>query len=127
MVKGPVRREATTRRAGARTPALGRLTDRAWIPAAVALCVVGAIAALLVLSLSSGSTNSSGPSVGVAQSSLGKILVDRRGLTLYLYTHDKPDSSACAEVCARVWPPATVSGKPTAAAGVSFAKLRTNK
>jgi predicted lipoprotein with Yx(FWY)xxD motif len=65
--------------------------------------------------------------VRVGRSSLGKILVNSSGLTFYTYTHDKRDVSVCTEACARVWPPVIAAGAPTAAAGVSRAKLTTIK
>jgi predicted lipoprotein with Yx(FWY)xxD motif len=102
------------------------LTGHRWTPALIVLAVAGAVAALLALSLSGSSpVNVTGPSVRVGSSSLGKILVDSRGLTLYTYGHDKRNVSFCTDVCARVWPPATVSGTPTVATGVSRARLKT--
>jgi predicted lipoprotein with Yx(FWY)xxD motif len=103
------------------------LSGHRWIPAAILAAVVAAIAALLVLSLSGSSTSTkpAGPSVSVRRSSLGRILVDSRGLTLYTYGHDKRNVSFCSDACARVWPPATVAGRPTAASGVSHARLKT--
>jgi predicted lipoprotein with Yx(FWY)xxD motif len=44
-------------------------------------------------------------------------------MTLYTYGHDKRNASFCTEVCARVWPPATVAGAPTGGAGVSRSRL----
>lgn len=94
-----------------------------------AVCVLGAVGALLALSLSSGSSGSrrvsSGPSIRTADSALGKILVQGQGRTLYLFKRDGPDSSSCTGACARVWPPAAVSGTPSVGAGVSRAKLTT--
>jgi len=73
------------------------LAGRGRIAAVVAVCVIGGVAALLALSLSSSSTSSSsGPSIRLANSSLGEVLVDDRGRTLYLFAHDKPNSSSCA-------------------------------
>jgi predicted lipoprotein with Yx(FWY)xxD motif len=109
-----------------RLTAANWLTGHRWIPALIVLAVAGGIAALLALSLSgSSTTKTTGPSVSVASSSLGKILVDSRGLTLYTYGHDTRNVSVCTDVCARVWPPATVAGAPTAATGVSRARLNT--
>lgn len=54
--------------------------------------------------------------------SLGKVLVDARGRTLYLYTPDSKNTSVCTGGCASAWPPLLASGKPKAAAGVK-AKL----
>jgi predicted lipoprotein with Yx(FWY)xxD motif len=102
-----------------------RLGGHARIAAVAGVCAAGVIALVLVLSLSSQSAKSSAPTIGIAQSSLGRILVNERGLTLYLYTHDKTASSSCFGVCERVWPPATVSGRPTAASEISLPKLTT--
>jgi predicted lipoprotein with Yx(FWY)xxD motif len=121
----PAPRGSPTEVPAGRSVAARSLTGHRWIPIVSVLGVAGGIAALLVLSLSSTSTSSTGASVSVGNSSLGRILVDRRGLTLYLYARDGPGRSVCASACARVWPPATISGKPTAAAGVSPAKLKT--
>jgi predicted lipoprotein with Yx(FWY)xxD motif len=102
------------------------LSGHRWIPVLSALGLLGGITVLLVLSLS-GSSTSSAQSVAVANSSLGRILVDSRGLTLYLYAKDGRNASVCTGVCERVWPPATISGTPAAAAGVSAGKLKTIK
>jgi predicted lipoprotein with Yx(FWY)xxD motif len=63
--------------------------------------------------------------VQVAHNRLGRILVDRRGRTLYLFATDRHGRSACAGGCARVWPPLTVLGAPLGGEGVSAAKLTT--
>jgi predicted lipoprotein with Yx(FWY)xxD motif len=60
-------------------------------------------------------------------SSLGTILVDSKGRTLYLFEKDKKDKSACYSACAVNWPPYLTTGKPTAAAGVKAAMLGTTK
>ena len=44
----------------------------------------------------------------------GEILVDSAGMTLYLFTQDKPGESVCYDSCAENWPPLTVEGSPTA-------------
>jgi predicted lipoprotein with Yx(FWY)xxD motif len=56
---------------------------------------------------------------------LGKILVDSRGRTLYLFKKDPRGKSTCNGECAKFWPPLRVSGKPTAGSTVSTAKLGT--
>jgi predicted lipoprotein with Yx(FWY)xxD motif len=35
----------------------------------------------------------------------GEILVDPRGMTLYVSTRDAPDAAACFGTCSQVWPP----------------------
>lgn len=66
-----------------------------------------------------------GVDVSVARTKLGRILVDGRGHTLYLFLVDRAGRSACFGGCARVWPPLTVDGDPRAGAGVNASKLTT--
>ena len=50
------------------------------------------------------------------------ILVDARGMTLYLYSPDKPTKSVCIGKCAAYWPPALVPAGatvPTAMPGIT--------
>jgi predicted lipoprotein with Yx(FWY)xxD motif len=65
--------------------------------------------------------------VGVARSKLGRILVNARGMTLYLFTKDKHGRSTCTGRCTRVWPPVIVDGEPTAASGIAKRKLSTRR
>jgi predicted lipoprotein with Yx(FWY)xxD motif len=85
---------------------------------------LGAIAAGAILALSAcgGSSTSSGGSPGathtkstpptrtaaalhVTHTSLGNVLVDSRGMTVYLLTSDKPNKSLCSSACLSYWPP----------------------
>jgi predicted lipoprotein with Yx(FWY)xxD motif len=80
-------------------------------------------------------TASSGPpkavggkpaTLGVASSgALGKILVDSRGRTLYLFQKDSGTRSACSGACAASWPPLRASGKPVIGSGVTASKVTT--
>jgi len=56
--------------------------------------------------------------VAVANSPLGRIAVDSRGRTLYLFEKHKNRHSACSGQCAKYWPPLLTNGKPVARAGV---------
>jgi len=56
--------------------------------------------------------------VGVANPPLGRIIVDSKGRTLYLFEKDKNRRSACYGQCATYWPPLLTHGKPVARAGV---------
>ena len=53
----------------------------------------------------------------------GSFLVDASGRTLYLFEKDKKGKSACSGACARNWPPALTSSKPSAGKGVSASKI----
>jgi predicted lipoprotein with Yx(FWY)xxD motif len=58
---------------------------------------------------------------------LGSFLVDSKGMTLYLFTQDTPNTSTCYASCATAWPPLLTSGAPTAGAGVTASLLGTTK
>jgi predicted lipoprotein with Yx(FWY)xxD motif len=48
--------------------------------------------------------------VQVAQNAtLGQILADNKGMTLYAFKNDKPGQSNCTDACAQNWPPLTVA------------------
>ena len=60
-----------------------------------------------------------GTTVQVAKDpKLGSFLVDSKGMTLYLYTKDTPNTSNCYDQCATNWPPLYADGNPTAPADV---------
>jgi predicted lipoprotein with Yx(FWY)xxD motif len=52
---------------------------------------------------------------------IGDILVDARGMTLYTYKKDTPGVSNCYDTCAQNWPPLLVKAgeQPVASAGIS--------
>jgi predicted lipoprotein with Yx(FWY)xxD motif len=71
-------------------------------------------------------TSSGAPAtIGVANSSLGSILVDSTGRTLYLFKADVGAKSACAGACATAWPPLLATGTPTAGTGLNALKRGT--
>lgn len=61
--------------------------------------------------------------VSVRSTSLGPVLVDSRGHTLYAFDLDKGVKSNCTGVCASEWFPFLATAKPLAAGGVPAAKL----
>ena len=63
--------------------------------------------------------------VGIANSPLGRIVVDGKGSTVYLFEKDKGRASACYASCASFWPPVTVKGKLAAGRGVLAGALGT--
>jgi predicted lipoprotein with Yx(FWY)xxD motif len=65
---------------------------------------------------------SSAVTLKATSSTLGKILVDQDGKTLYLFEADTMNKSNCSGGCATVWPPVTMKGTAAAGSGVS-AKL----
>ncbi|HEY6890431.1 MAG TPA: hypothetical protein VI300_21685 [Solirubrobacter sp.] len=62
-----------------------------------------------------------------ASGSLGTMLADAEGRTLYLWEADQGGASACDGPCAQAWPPLTTDGKPTAGDGVKASLLGTSK
>jgi predicted lipoprotein with Yx(FWY)xxD motif len=69
------------------------------------------------------------PTVSVEQASLGQILVDSSGHTLYLFTRDRHDADSCAKVsgCLETWPALTTTHKPVAGPHVRASLLGTIK
>lgn len=67
--------------------------------------------------------------VQLRKSSLGKILVDASGFTLYRFTKDTHNKDACVKIsgCSQIWPALSTSGNPTAGAGVKASLLSTIK
>src|SRR5215212_549012 len=56
---------------------------------------------------------------------LGSFLVDDKGMTLYLFTKDTPNTTVCYENCAVAWPPLLTTGDPVAGEGVDDSLLGT--
>jgi predicted lipoprotein with Yx(FWY)xxD motif len=73
------------------------------------------------------STSASSGTVDLAKGSLGPILIDSRGRTLYLWQADTGAKSTCTGACASAWPPLVTTGKPTAGSGVKSSLLATAK
>jgi predicted lipoprotein with Yx(FWY)xxD motif len=67
------------------------------------------------------------PTVQVRRTRLGKILVDSRGRTLYLFKKDTGGKSSCSGSCAVNWPPLLATGRPTAGSGIRASKLATTR
>jgi len=82
-----------------------------------------AVAAAVLTAGSATSAGSNGAKVALRRSTLGSILVDASGRTLYLFEKDKRGRSTCAGACASYWPPLLSSGKPVAAKGVKTSLL----
>jgi predicted lipoprotein with Yx(FWY)xxD motif len=70
-------------------------------------------------------TNGTSATVGVANTSVGKVLVNSQGRSLYLFKADTGTKSACTGACATAWPPLLAHGKPTVAGGATASLLTT--
>ncbi len=72
-------------------------------------------------------SSSRAATVKVAHTSLGRILVNANGRTLYLFKKDTGRKSTCYGQCAEFWPPLKAGGTPKAGSGVQASKLGTMK
>jgi predicted lipoprotein with Yx(FWY)xxD motif len=68
-------------------------------------------------------TSSIKATVALKKTALGKVLVDTRGRTLYLFLKVSNRQSRCAGSCAKFWPPLVSTGKPRASSGVRASLL----
>jgi predicted lipoprotein with Yx(FWY)xxD motif len=73
-----------------------------------------------------GGAAAAGTTVAVASNSLGNILVDSKGMTLYVWDNDTTaGKSGCTGACAQAWPPLTVTGTPTYGTGLNASMFST--
>jgi predicted lipoprotein with Yx(FWY)xxD motif len=71
-------------------------------------------------------TAAAGPAtVKTARTSIGTVLVDADGKTLYLFANDQGTTSAVPANILQAWPPLTVTGSPVGGGGVDKSKLAT--
>jgi len=94
------------------------------------LLITGAmVASVLVAGCGSSSPSTPSPAattIAVATNAkLGQILVDGKGITVYLFVKDTGASSTCYASCAQVWPPVLTSGPPQAGTGATASILGT--
>ena len=89
-------------------------------------------AASLLAATSQGATAAhaaSGAKLQLRHTTLGKILVNGRGLTLYVFSRDSRKHDTCVTIggCTSIWPPMTSRGTPTLGAGVKRSMVGTIK
>lgn len=95
----------------------------------IAIAAAGLVVALAI-ALSDHSSARVGPNrstVDTANSSFGRIVVDRRGRTLYLFEKDHGTRSACSGACTTYWPPLLAPRATTLAPGLERSLLTTIK
>jgi predicted lipoprotein with Yx(FWY)xxD motif len=66
-----------------------------------------------------------GAAIGLASTSLGDIVVDGLGLTLYIFTPDTAGASTCYGDCAASWPPLLADAAPIVGADLDATKFGT--
>jgi predicted lipoprotein with Yx(FWY)xxD motif len=68
----------------------------------------------------------SGTTIAVATNAkLGQILVDGKGMTVYLFVVDTGTTSTCYTSCAAIWPPVLTTGAPQGGTGATATLLGT--
>src|SRR5262249_52797759 len=103
----------------------GRFTPMHYVkPLAIAAAVLVVTA---IFAVSASATAHGGAVVKTGPSSLGRVLVDSHGKTLYLWAHDKSSKSTCNSDCTEYWPPLVTRGKPVAQAGANAQLLGTTR
>lgn len=95
--------------------------------AAVAGCGGGGGSGANAATLAPKTANGHAATVGLASTGLGKVLVNSRGRTLYLFRADHGTTSACTGACVAQWPPLRTSGKPAIGTGLQAAAVSTTK
>jgi predicted lipoprotein with Yx(FWY)xxD motif len=88
--------------------------------------MLGVIGFLAAGSVARSATETSA-TLSLRKTTLGLILVNSRGHTLYLFAKDRNDNSACNGSCARFWPPLLSQAKPTAGPGVELSLIGTTR
>jgi len=82
-------------------------------------------AATPTTAMASPAANAASPAAGgttimvATDATLGKILTNANGMTLYVFAKDTAGTSACNAGCAANWPPLTATGTPTVSSGVT--------
>jgi len=94
-----------------------------FIAAALLSGVVLVAAAFGDTSSTAGAGAPKGTLVALGKTALGKVLVDARGRTLYLFEKDKRGVSACFGACATYWPPLLSPAKARPGSGVRASLL----
>jgi len=74
----------------------------------------------------SASTGPAAAKVATRRTKLGRVLVDGRGRTLYLFEKDEGMASSCYGACASVWPPLT-TGRHATGAGLARVRLAASR
>jgi predicted lipoprotein with Yx(FWY)xxD motif len=85
----------------------------------------GAASATPAAAPSSPPASAAAAAVDAGKAGLGTILVDGKGMTLYLFEKDKGGKSSCDGACASAWPPVLTTGKAMPGPGVMASRLGT--
>jgi predicted lipoprotein with Yx(FWY)xxD motif len=94
--------------------------------ALIAVLALTAAALASLTAIASSATNKPA-TVKTGTSSLGRIIVDGKAHTLYLFQKDRHGKSACSGACAQNWPPLLTKGAPKAGPSAKSSLLGTTK
>jgi predicted lipoprotein with Yx(FWY)xxD motif len=91
------------------------------------LILAAAIAAVAPATPGLAHAHASSATLQLRTTSVGAILVDARGFTLYAFTKDGREKDMCATIggCLSLWPLVTNGGKPIAGRGVASSLIGT--
>lgn len=73
----------------------------------------------------SSTTAAADATISLDSTSLGDVIVDAEGMTLYAFTPDSADASTCNDACADTWPPVADDGDVTVGEGLDEDLLST--
>ena len=114
--------QETKRDSGSRTDEAGRRRVTRIVAVLLLTAGLGAAGFLGAASIAGGGVQSGG-TVSLRKTSLGLILVNSRGHTVYLFAKDRNGRSRCTGSCAKFWPPLLSPSKATAGSGVKTSLL----
>src|ERR1700739_5002175 len=96
------------------------------------IVIVAIVAIVAVIAATSGGAQrkalnrpGAGSAISIAQTPIGKALVDANGRTLYLFVADQRNVSRLSAAGRAVWPPFTSATPPAATGGASAAQVGT--
>jgi predicted lipoprotein with Yx(FWY)xxD motif len=98
-----------------------RMLSTRLLAVGIAIGVIGGTAAFVAPAFGGASK---GAVVSLKKTTLGTILVDARGRTLYLFEKDRAGMSACTSSCLQYWPAFTSRATPQAGKGVQQSMLK---
>ena len=93
--------------------------------AALAVAVSGGVGYASGWAAPQTATKGKAATVRVAKTDLGRILVNSKGHTLYMFGADQGTTSACNDACAAQWPP-LVNASPKAGKGAKASLVTTS-
>jgi predicted lipoprotein with Yx(FWY)xxD motif len=91
-----------------------------------AAIICGLLAVALTVAATAGAAGAS-TKISLRSTSSGKILVNSKGFTVYMFTRDSKNTDMCKKdsTCITFWPPVTTTGKVIAGSGIKAGKLGT--